>query len=220
MPLLATRGAASAKGFGLLNNIKDIPTVIGQPFGGGFYAGKISTNGSGVADYYLIVGPKASAETNAQWGPVSNTGATSEIDGFANSQILNSPTYPAAYFCRNLSIGGYTDWYLPSIKELGILYCSFKPYSGSNSTNANTANAYSVPPRGAYTNSPTQDPTTTTATDFLLNNSEVLPIADFTYSSTDYASNLCWYTFFASGLQDTNYKNQNYYVRAVRRIPV
>jgi hypothetical protein len=39
------------------------PSVIGQSFGGGFYAGQISTAGNRVADYYIIVGPVASAET-------------------------------------------------------------------------------------------------------------------------------------------------------------
>jgi hypothetical protein len=41
------------------------PSVIGQSFGGGFYAGQISTAGNGVADYYLIVGPVASAYNSA-----------------------------------------------------------------------------------------------------------------------------------------------------------
>jgi hypothetical protein len=34
-----------------------IPTTIGQAFGGGFYAGQISTTANSVATHYLIVGP-------------------------------------------------------------------------------------------------------------------------------------------------------------------
>ena len=33
------------------------PTVIGQAYGGGFYAGQISTTANGVATHYLIIAP-------------------------------------------------------------------------------------------------------------------------------------------------------------------
>jgi len=42
------------------------PTVIGQAYGGGFYAGKINVSGT---QYYLIVAPKASGENSSRtWG--------------------------------------------------------------------------------------------------------------------------------------------------------
>ena len=61
------------------------PTVIGQAFGGGFYAGQIGV--SSVATHYLIVGPVASAQSTLQWKNVStNTpGADSDIDGPQNT---------------------------------------------------------------------------------------------------------------------------------------
>ena len=80
---------------------------------------------------------------------------TSTFDGRANTNIfigIGISNYPAAQFCTTLSIGGYTDWYLPSRYELDIAYFNLKPTSDANYTQANTGvlegiNAYSVPPR-------------------------------------------------------------------------
>jgi len=41
------------------------PTAIGQAYGGGYYAGQIGVGG--VATHYLVIGPKASAQTQNQW---------------------------------------------------------------------------------------------------------------------------------------------------------
>jgi hypothetical protein len=43
--------------------------------------------------------------------------------GRRNTQIILShdPTAPAAYACVNLTAGGKSDWFLPSIRELGKL---------------------------------------------------------------------------------------------------
>jgi hypothetical protein len=52
-------------------------------------------------------------------------------DGFLNSECNNNDYYPAIHYCRNLNIGGFTDWYLPSIKELEFinLHIDIIPYS-------------------------------------------------------------------------------------------
>ena len=36
--------------------------------------------------------------------------------------VFNSSTCPAASVCDNLTSGGFTDWYLPSTDELGMMY--------------------------------------------------------------------------------------------------
>jgi hypothetical protein len=66
------------------------PTVIGQVFGGGYYAGQISTTANGVATHYLIVAPKASGQANRVWYPgyVSIPGATSVIQGPTNTDAM------------------------------------------------------------------------------------------------------------------------------------
>lgn len=56
------------------------------------------------------------------WSEVSNGNATA--DSYTNGKI-NLPTttgYPAANVCYNLELGGYDDWYLPSIIELEAIY--------------------------------------------------------------------------------------------------
>lgn len=56
------------------------------------------------------------------WAIIDNiTGASSIMDGFANSNILANPPgqYPAAQICLNKNDQGYTDWYLPAICEIG-----------------------------------------------------------------------------------------------------
>lgn len=37
--------------------------IVGSAFGGGFFAGQISTAGNGTADYNLVIGPVASAQS-------------------------------------------------------------------------------------------------------------------------------------------------------------
>jgi len=106
------------------------PTFIGQAYGGGYYAGKIAVGGGGVATHYLIVAPKATGETYANWGTYGVlTTATSVINGPSNTTNLaaRGTAYAAATFCENLTTGGYSDWYLPAKNELEVLYYFLKP---------------------------------------------------------------------------------------------
>jgi hypothetical protein len=67
--------------------------AIGDAFGGGFFAGQISTAGNGVADYNLVVAPKSSGEGTVKQFKTSNTddaGATSVIDGPSNSASMKA----------------------------------------------------------------------------------------------------------------------------------
>jgi len=52
-------------------------------------------------------------------------------DGRANSnQIPNSTTFPAFKECKDLSYGGFTDWYLPSWEEWHLLWKNRASISG------------------------------------------------------------------------------------------
>lgn len=56
------------------------------------------------------------------WSDLANvTGATSTTNGMSNTNALSSssPNYPAAEACINKTDGGFTNWYLPAICELG-----------------------------------------------------------------------------------------------------
>jgi hypothetical protein len=98
--------------------------VVGSAFGGGFFAGQISTAGNGIADYNLIIGPVASAQSTLKFKTLNTTdaGATSVIDGPSNSSSMNDVVHPAAQFCEGLTVGGFSDWYMPAKNELEVCY--------------------------------------------------------------------------------------------------
>ena len=199
-----------------------VPTVIGQAFGGGYYAGKISTSGNGVATHYLIIGPAESAQSFLFWKTSStNTpGTNSVIDGPTNTSNMNNSLHPAAQFCKGLTVGGYTDWYMPAQNELEVCYYNLKPTSYNNNTNSGM-NSNSVPPepyQSFYTNS---SPGVTSATDFQSGGSQAF-VSNIYWSSTQNSSGdgSAWRQFFLNGQQTSTSKSNEYYVRAVRRIPI
>ena len=92
----------------------------------------------------------------------------STFDGYANSEAAKDATHPANQWARGLSIGGYSDWYVPAELELEILFRRFKPDNSEGNTPGFGANAYAVPPTTAnYSGS---IPGTTTVTAFQAGN--------------------------------------------------
>jgi hypothetical protein len=88
------------------NSVTPLP-AIGAAFGGGFFAGQISTAGNSIADYNLVVGPVASAQNaSVQWknANTATPNSNSLIDGPQNTADIvadgNSTVYPAAHFCN------------------------------------------------------------------------------------------------------------------------
>ena len=197
-----------------------VPTIIGQAFGGGFYAGQISTAGNSIADYYLIVGPIASAQSTLAW-KTSSTGGdpTSVIDGPTNSATMNSATYPAAQFCEGLTIGGQTDWYMPAKNELEVCYYNLKPSITSNNTNSGT-NTNAVPSRGS--NYTVGTPAQTSAADFVtITGAEAFANGGYYWASTQRpVTSRGWVQDFSGGYQYGYVKSNAAFVRAVRRIAV
>ena len=99
---------------------------IGEEFGGGvvFHLWKDAQG----QEHGLIV-DKVDLSTAQEWSNVYEleigASAQSSWDGLSNSNaIVNQPghTSSAAALCLNSSNGGYTDWYLPSIYELNMLW--------------------------------------------------------------------------------------------------
>jgi hypothetical protein len=120
--------------------------AIGSAYGGGFFAGRIEQNGT---IYDLVVAPKSSGENSSKQWKTANTstsGTSSVIDGPTNSANMNNATHPAAQFCEGLTIGGFSDWYMPAKNELEVCYFNLKPTTDSNSTSSG-ANTNAFPSR-------------------------------------------------------------------------
>lgn len=216
---LSTLGAASAKGFGFASSSTTPgPTTIGEAYGGGYYAGKINDSGT---QYYLIVAPKATGENSSKAWKTTNTttaGTTSVINGPANSAAMNNASHPAAQFCEGLSIGGYTDWYMPARNELEVMYYFLKPTSTNNNTSSGS-NANAVSPEPISTNYSLSSPGITSASAFQSGGSEAFAAMDY-WSSTENSTLQAQAQSFSTGAQNNYSKVNALYVRAVRRVAV
>jgi len=199
------------------------PGEIGTAYEGGYFAGQINDGGT---IYNLVVAPKSTGENGSiVWAGTtygSTTGADSDIDGPSNTATLvssySSTDTEAAHFCDGLTIGGYSDWYMPAKNELEVLYYWLKPTTESNSTDAG-ANPNAVSPEPIDTNYSSSDPSQTSVTIFQSGNSEAFS-TDVWWSSTELDSDTARIQAFGNGIQYDNSKFVSYSVRAVRRIAV
>jgi hypothetical protein len=211
------------------------PTTIGEAYGGGFYTGKIVQGGT---TYYLVVAPKSSGENSSKQYKTTNNAAPTATqtlnNGPAASNSMNSASYPAAQFCEGLTIGGFSDWYLPARDELELCYRNLKPNTTANDTSARSKSAYTYPegndvtgdtmginrnsnPNGAaYTSG---SPAQTSVTAFKTGGAEAFA-ADYYWSSSEFSSANAWGQNFYNGAQGYYDKNSSDYVRAVRRVAV
>jgi hypothetical protein len=195
------------------------PSGIGAAYGGGYYAGSISTAGNGVADFYLVVGPVASAQNaSKQWKTTGTDtpGTNSVIDGPANSAAMNDASHPAAQFCEGLTIGGFSDWYSPAKNELEVCYYNLKPTTQANNTSSGT-NTNAVPSRGSNYTAGT--PAQTSAAAFQSGGAEAFSVTYY-WSSTQNSASLGWLLHFYDGNFFGNGKYNSRSVRAVRRVAV
>ena len=199
------------------------PTVIGQAFGGGFYAGQIGV--SSVATHYLVVGPKSTAQAGGgglAWknANTATPGADSDINGPQNTADMvadgNSTVYPCAHFCNDLSTGGQTDWYMPARNELEVCYYNLKPTTTSNNTGYGI-NANAVPARTSNYTSGT--PAQTSATAFQTGNAEAFDSNAY-WTSTEGSSTNAWRDYFNNGYKNSGTTTIVFRVRAIRRVAV
>jgi len=210
------------------------PTTIGQSYGGGYYAGKITDAG---VTYYLIVAPKATGENSAKQWKTSNDAAPAATqtltNGPAASTAMNSAAYPAAQFCKGLTIGGFSDWYLPARDELEVVYRNLKPTTSTNYTilrntvnlgtgfgvdgQINGYNANSVPAGAGYTSG---SPAQTTVASFITTTGTEAFAASAYWSSTEFSTTYAWSQSFGNGTQSLSGKASSDYVRAIRRLAI
>jgi hypothetical protein len=224
MPILSAVAAATARGYGFTLSPGDLfPTVIGEAYGGGFYAGQISTTANGIATHYLVVAPISSGQASRAWKNANTTtsGTSSSIDGPGNTASMvadgNSTVYPAAHFCNDAVIGGFSDWYMPARNELEICYFNLKPTTTNNNTSSGI-NSNAVPARA--TNYTTGNPAQTSAAAFQSGGAEAFTASSY-WSSTQSGATTGWNQYFSTGLSFGNLtKTYAIPVRAVRRVSV
>lgn len=172
--------------------------------------------------YALVVSPQAyEPATNRQWGPISwySAAAASRWDGLGNTAAVIAAagagiasTHPLFAYCAAINANtatelrgspadtrppsdGGSDWYVPAVDELELVYRTLKPTTDANATGAynlgvdigNAPRGYnpsSVPPGDAYT---AGSPARTTTADFQQGGSEALDAVTF-------ASRSAWWT--------------------------
>lgn len=125
---------------------------IGNEYQGGivFYVDELGEHG-------LIAAPNDQTTEKIWWGPKGNTMALSPNDGQSNTKKIvafyqsdKRGRSTAANLCDNLSLSGFSDWYLPAIDELVLLYNERKTVGNflvgdyCSSTEMRKDDAYSV----------------------------------------------------------------------------
>jgi len=114
-----------------------------------FYLGQDTLGG---IVFYIYIGSDGNQhglivnknESTAQWqSSGTTTNATRSWDGAYNTGLMTSS--PAADYVNGLTDGGFTDWYLPSIDELSILW-----HNRFHANNALNAGGFTLLSNNAY----------------------------------------------------------------------
>lgn len=165
-------------------------------------------------------------------------------DGWVSTNAMkhagNAEMYPAAWWARSLNINGYDDWYIPARDELELCFRNLKPIFARNYEYPNRKkdasfsyiidgaadmlsrfhgeNSNSFPIGTPYSE---QFPRRTSALLFVSTEDEAFTSDSLWYwSSSDYTASKawgqCWDKTYC-GNQSPNFKNNRFYVRAVRR---
>jgi hypothetical protein len=120
---------------------KTAESIVGGGTGGGGFTHYIGEEFSGGVIFHLwkdalgvehgLIIDKTDLSTNQIWSNIDQTpigtSAQSTWDGLSNSNAIVSQaghTSSAASICLNSTNGGQSDWYLPSIDELSLLWHS------------------------------------------------------------------------------------------------
>jgi len=243
--MLADRMRLAAGAAGLA-----VPDTPGVEFMGGYYVGIIDTTRDNIiaADQYqdglryaLIVSPqdleggRDTGTDDLQWRTSQATvqEAQTRWDGLAAQRALASATYPAFNYCAGLSVPSddASEWYLPAVDELELLYRMLKPTTTANQTGTRDAGTFpgggstawtygvnpsSDPAGAAYTSG---DPARTAVADFQDGGPQALDPGYFYWSASWYSSSNAWGQFADTGSQyGVNQTILSRRVRPVRRL--
>jgi len=228
---------------------------VGDAFAGGFFVGIIDTVAGTIDsqdDYqtgerYALVVASKSLETGLgpKWDSQDRTGEAGSFtrwDGLSSTDSIlakNDTSYEVFEHIRSIrssnpvpSDGG-SDWYLPALDELELIYRNLKPVTADNLVGNDTRtfpgsqdfgfNPSSDPTGSAYT--ATGEPFQTSVTDFQNGGAEAVDLTRY-WSSTDADEDArAWTQLFtvsgSEGRQDPGPKVSTLRsVRPVRRVPL
>ncbi|MDN6872914.1 DUF1566 domain-containing protein [Pseudomonas citronellolis] len=197
--------------------ITAIPTVLGTPFGGGFYVGQFQDEGERFA---LIRAPKAlgfHAPTRWSEAGILIPGANSFSNGLANTRAMAEAGCELGAWALSLTIDGHEDWYLGARDENELVYRVCKPTAQENWCSFRDGdNPSSLPPGYPYTaESPVQSPIEI----FQEGGEEALEARGY-WTSTLHGPYNAWVQDFGGGTQDGDHKGHARPAFAVRRIKV
>jgi hypothetical protein len=205
------------------------------------------TDWSVLVKYRLIVAPKSSGDNASVAFKNANTAAPVATQTLTNGPAATaamvaadtSTVYPLAHWADGLSIGGFSDWYVPARDELELIWRNLKPVTDDNATSDRSTsdiaytnggniddlsadthgvNRHSEPAGAAYTAS---DPARTSVSAFQSGGAEALAFGSERYwASSEYSSDRAWTQVYGSsnpGGQFNGNKTSAYRARAVRR---
>ena len=191
-----------------------VPAQYGQPFNGGFYAGKVKINDD---IFGIAVAPKALGDASKIWLPSYEMvdGAQSCFDSMANTLAMQKAGSPAAEWALSLDIDGNKSWCLPARDVLEICYRNLKPTDRTNLCSFRDGdNASSIPVSYPYTEN---NPQQTVAEAFRKGNSEAFE-EEYYWSSTQRSDYNAYVQSFSNGLQSYGNLSAECRVRAVSLI--
>ena len=196
-----------------------IPTRVGTPYGGGFYAGRM--RGGDGRLYAIVCSPYEPPFDLTRVVQASNAGGNisrSDWDAVSNqaSMIAADAPFEAAEMCAAYRGGGFDDWVLPAYAQLVMLYRAFKPGNGLNSVGAGN-NPYAIPNPGPYTIS---DPAQTPLVEFQADNEQSFSTIQYHSSTlTDSSSNRI--ISFANGVESSQGALSTFRpIRAIRMVRI
>lgn len=108
----------------MLVDYPPFPTTIGESYGGGYYAGDVVVDST---TYGIILAPKIGGETDLKMANATTKVIGNDADSVLNTTNLKAFGSDAANWAKALTLGGFSDWQVPSLAALQSIYTNVGP---------------------------------------------------------------------------------------------